>query len=99
MPRCVMSSMDAIRYARAGAQVEEIEACYRARFGDFARLAGWIIGDQGRGYDVVQEAFATAIRKRRSFKGTGRLDAWICRIVVNVVSHQLQKRNRRNLHR
>jgi RNA polymerase sigma factor (sigma-70 family) len=75
--------MAAIRYARAGAQIEEIEACYRARFADFARLAGWIVGDQNRGSDVVQEAFATAIRKRRSFRRTGRIDAWICRIVVN----------------
>lgn len=75
--------MDTIRRRQPGARVEEIEACYRERFADFARLATAIVGDSGRGHDVVQEAFATAIRKRRSFKKAGRLDAWICRIVVN----------------
>src|SRR6516165_9172367 len=75
--------MDTIRGIRAGARVEEIEECYRTKFADFARLAMMIVGDRGRGYDVVQEAFATAIRKRRSFKRAGRLVAWFCRIVIN----------------
>jgi RNA polymerase sigma-70 factor (ECF subfamily) len=31
----------------------------------------------------VQEAFVTAVRKRRSFRGDGPLEAWVWRIVVN----------------
>jgi DNA-directed RNA polymerase specialized sigma24 family protein len=31
----------------------------------------------------VQEAFANAVRKRRSFLGSGTLEAWVWRIVVN----------------
>jgi RNA polymerase sigma-70 factor, ECF subfamily len=31
----------------------------------------------------VQEAFATAVRKRRSFRGEGPLEAWVWRIVLN----------------
>jgi DNA-directed RNA polymerase specialized sigma24 family protein len=33
--------------------------------------------------DVVQEAFATAVRKRRSFRGDGPLEAWGWRIVLD----------------
>ena len=31
----------------------------------------------------MQEAFATAVRKRRSFRGEGPLEAWVWRIVLN----------------
>ena len=31
----------------------------------------------------MQHAFATAVRKRRSFRGAGPLEAWLWRIVVN----------------
>jgi DNA-directed RNA polymerase specialized sigma24 family protein len=31
----------------------------------------------------VQDAFASAVRKRRSFRGSGMLEAWVWRIVVN----------------
>lgn len=31
----------------------------------------------------MQGAFVTAVRKRRSYRGAGPLDAWVWRIVVN----------------
>jgi RNA polymerase sigma-70 factor (ECF subfamily) len=31
----------------------------------------------------VQEAFARAVRRRRDFRGSGSLEAWVWRIVVN----------------
>ena len=33
--------------------------------------------------DVVQEAFASAVAKRRSFRGDAPLEAWVWRIVIN----------------
>jgi len=63
--------------------LEELEALYRARFGEFCRVAAAIAGDAELGRDAVQEGFARAVRKRRSFRGGGALEAWVWRIVVN----------------
>jgi RNA polymerase sigma factor (sigma-70 family) len=66
-----------------GADPAEIEAIYRARLADFRRVAAAIVGDEEQGSDAVQEAFGSALRKRRSFRGTGSLEAWLWRLVVN----------------
>jgi RNA polymerase sigma factor (sigma-70 family) len=63
--------------------LEELEALYRSRFEVFARVAASVTGDSERAHEAVQEAFATAVRKRRSFRGDGPLEAWIWRIVLN----------------
>jgi RNA polymerase sigma factor (sigma-70 family) len=68
---------------RRGASLEDLEALYRSRFDAFACIAVSVIGDAERGRDAVQEAFATAVSKRRSFRGTGPLEAWVWRIVIN----------------
>jgi RNA polymerase sigma factor (sigma-70 family) len=66
-----------------GADPAEIEAIYRARLADFRRVATAIVGDVERGSDAVQEAFGNALRKRKSFRGEGSLEAWLWRLVVN----------------
>jgi RNA polymerase sigma-70 factor (ECF subfamily) len=38
----------------------------------------------------VQEAFASAVRKRDAFRGEGPLEAWIWRAVVNTALNQLR---------
>jgi RNA polymerase sigma factor (sigma-70 family) len=63
--------------------VSELEALYRRRYEPLVRVAAGITGDVERGRDVVQSAFVTAIRTRRSFRGDGPLEAWLWRIVVN----------------
>jgi len=63
--------------------VDELEALYRGKLPEFRRVATAIAGDRDLGCDAVQEAFATAVRKRRSFRGDGTLEAWVWRIVVN----------------
>ena len=60
-----------------------LEALYRERFEHFARVASAICGEVDRGRDAVQTAFTTAVRERRSFRGTGPVEAWVWRIVVN----------------
>jgi len=69
---------------RREASLENLEALYRSRFDVFARVAASVTGDSERARDAVQEAFATAVRKRRSFRGEGALEAWVWRIVLNV---------------
>jgi RNA polymerase sigma-70 factor (ECF subfamily) len=75
---------------RRGADLAELEALYRSRFEAFARVAASVAGE-GAG-DAVQEAFATAVRKRRSFRGDGPLEAWVWRIVLNAARDQARRR-------
>jgi RNA polymerase sigma-70 factor, ECF subfamily len=60
---------------------EEIERVYATRYTPFRRAVSAIVGDEERAHDVVQEAFARALDRRKQFRG-GSLEAWIWRIVV-----------------
>ena len=66
-----------------GATPAQLEGLYRARFEHFSRVASAMCGDPELGRDAVQAAFATAVRERRSFRGSGPLEAWVWRILVN----------------
>jgi len=74
-----------VKPTRAGASASEIEAVYRDGFAAFVRTATAMLGDREAALDVVQDSFALALRKRRSFRGDGNLEAWLWRIVVNAV--------------
>jgi RNA polymerase sigma-70 factor (ECF subfamily) len=76
---------------RRGASLDDLEALYRSRFDVFARVAASVTGDAERARDAVQEAFATAVRKRRSFRGDGPLEAWVWRIVLNAARSDVRK--------
>ena len=76
---------------RRGASLEEIEALYASRFDVFARVAVSVTGNAERGRDVVQDAFATAVSKRRSFRGAGPLEAWVWRIVLNCARSEARR--------
>jgi RNA polymerase sigma factor (sigma-70 family) len=68
---------------RKGATPAQIEELYRARFGHFVRVAAAICHDTERGRDAVQNAFMSALRHRRTFRGSAPLEGWVWRIVVN----------------
>jgi RNA polymerase sigma factor (sigma-70 family) len=72
--------------------LEDLEALYRLRLPEFRRVATAIAGDRELGCDAVQEAFARAVRKRRSFRGRGTLEAWVWRIVVNAARDARRRR-------
>ena len=76
---------------RALATIEEI---YREHAPRFRRVALAIVHDAETAEDVVQEAFASAIVRRASFRGAGDPTAWVWRIVVNAA---LSRRRRRRL--
>jgi RNA polymerase sigma-70 factor (ECF subfamily) len=63
--------------------LDELEALYRAKLPEFRRAAAAIAGDEEAGRDAVQEAFAAAVRRRRTWRRRGPLEAWVWRIVVN----------------
>jgi RNA polymerase sigma-70 factor (ECF subfamily) len=63
--------------------IESIEAVYRNRAADFFRLALARTSDLQLARDAVQEGFARALRARTGFRGSGSLEAWICRCILN----------------
>lgn len=66
-----------------GASLEDIEALYRSRLTAYSRVAAAVAGGEAAGADAVHEAFVKAVRNRRRFRGTGSLEAWLWRIVLN----------------
>jgi RNA polymerase sigma factor (sigma-70 family) len=60
----------------------EIERLYRSRLNEFLRVATATAGDAELGRDALQEAFVTAIRRRRQYRGEGTVEAWLWRVVV-----------------
>lgn len=65
-----------------GATTAELEVLYRARFETFLRVASAVTRDPDSGRDAVQSAFVSAVRNRRTFRGSGDLDAWLWTIVL-----------------
>jgi RNA polymerase sigma-70 factor (ECF subfamily) len=71
-----------------GATLAEIETLYRASVHRYRGVAAAIVRDREAACDIVQDAFASAVRRRRSFRGEGPLEAWLWRAVVNAaLSH------------
>jgi RNA polymerase sigma-70 factor (ECF subfamily) len=71
----------------------EIELLYRAEFRRFERVARAIVGDRDSALDAVQEGFADALRHARQWSGSGPLEGWVWRCVVN----RARKAQRRSL--
>ena len=84
-------------HARGGATLLEIEAVYRVQAPKLRRVAAGIVGDPESAQDVVQEAFAAAIRKRRSFLRRGSLEGWITRAVVNAALNRCRSEASRRM--
>lgn len=65
-------------------RIAALEAIYRHRYAQFLRVALAIVGDHETAQEVVQEAFAKAIRSRFEFRGLGAPEAWVWAIVLNL---------------
>jgi RNA polymerase sigma-70 factor (ECF subfamily) len=72
-----------IRRESSGATLDQIEAIYRHRLDQFLSVASAISRDREAARDIVQDAFATAVRRRSSFRGEGSLEGWLWAIVLN----------------
>ena len=62
--------------------IAELELLYRGRYRQFVRVATAIVGED-RAHDVVQEAFARAIRSSDSYRGEGTVEAWLWQVLIN----------------
>ena len=62
----------------------ELEDLYRRRHGAFQVMLASVTGSVDSARDVVQEAFAQALRDQNGFRGVGSLDGWVWRIALRV---------------
>ncbi len=68
------------------ASAESIEDLYRSRYASFRGGMTAITGSYDAARDVVQEAFALALRDREQYRGDGSLAAWVWRIAFRVAT-------------
>ena len=80
---------------RRAASATAIEAIYRAQAARFRGLAAAVAGADAAG-DVVQDAFALALRRRATWRGDGPLEAWLWRLVLNAARDAERRRVRRD---
>ena len=81
------------------ATLAEIEAAYRSSVHRYRGVAAAIVRDRDVAADLVQEAFASAVRRRSRFRGDGPLEAWLWRAVVNAaLSHARRRQPARARH-
>jgi RNA polymerase sigma-70 factor, ECF subfamily len=73
------------------ATAEAIEELYRTRYGSFRDGVAAVLGSHEAARDVVQDAFAQALRDREQFRGEGSLAGWVWRIAFRIAL-----RSRRN---
>ena len=72
----------------------DLEDLYRRRHAAFQVMLASVTGSVESARDVVQEAFAQALRDRHAFRGEGSLEGWVWRIAFRVAigsagSHEL----------
>jgi RNA polymerase sigma factor (sigma-70 family) len=67
---------------------QALERIYRDRYLGFRNALATITGDYESARDVVQEAFARALKSRKSFRGEGSLEAWVWRIAIRTALEQ-----------
>jgi RNA polymerase sigma factor (sigma-70 family) len=78
---------------------EALERLYRERYGRFRDGLATITGSYDTAHDVVQDAFAQALVKRRRFRGEGSLEGWVWRIAFRLALRERQRGRRADLDR
>ena len=63
---------------------EALARLYRERYARFRDGLATIAGSYEAAHDVVQDAFAHALIKRRGFRGEGSLEGWVWRIAFRL---------------
>lgn len=76
-------SYEVVVHSGNGASLEALERVYRGCYRRFLRVVLAIVGDRETAAEVVQEAFARAVRGRDGFRGRGSVEAWVWAIVLN----------------
>jgi RNA polymerase sigma-70 factor (ECF subfamily) len=72
----------------------ELEELYRRRHAAFQVMLASVTGSVESARDVVQEAFAQALRDQNGFRGDGSLEGWVWRIAFRVAIRSSGSRER-----
>lgn len=80
-----------------GLQRREIADLYERRYVGFRNALAMVTGSYESAAEVVQEAFAQALRQRRSFRGDGTPEAWIWSIAIRLASRERMRRKRESV--
>jgi RNA polymerase sigma factor (sigma-70 family) len=76
------------------ASAESVEELYRSRYASFCGGMAAITGSYDSAREVVQEAFAQALRDREQYRGEGSLAAWVWRIAFRIALRSRRSRRR-----
>jgi RNA polymerase sigma-70 factor (ECF subfamily) len=76
------------------AGTEALERLYRERYVAFRNGLAPVVGSYEEARDVVQEAFARALRSRADFRAEGSLQAWVWKIALRVALERRARRGR-----
>jgi len=68
-----------------------IEQLYRRRYVEFRNGLATLTGSYDSARDAVQEAFARALRRRKTYRGEGSLEAWVWKIAVRTALERRQQ--------
>jgi RNA polymerase sigma factor (sigma-70 family) len=63
-------------------RAQALERIYRERYLGFRNALATITGDYETARDVLQEAFARALKSRSTVRSDGALEAWVWRIAI-----------------
>ena len=74
-------------------RAQDLESLYRERYVAFRNGLAPVVGGSERARDVVQEAFARALRQRDQFRGEGSLEAWVWKIAFRVALGERRSRS------
>lgn len=74
-----------------GDRRSELESLYRARAAGFQAALATVVGGYDEARDIVQDAFAVALRDLGSFRGDGPLEAWVMRIALRLAIRRRQR--------
>src|SRR5437660_10586040 len=66
------------------AYIERLERLYRERYVGFRNALAPVVGSREAARDVVQEAFARALRDSRKLRREESLAAWVWRIALRI---------------
>jgi RNA polymerase sigma-70 factor (ECF subfamily) len=74
--------------------VDALEQLYRDRYTQFWNGLAALVHDDDLAHDVLQEAFARALRSRETFRGDGQLAGWVWRIALRTAyEHRRPRRD------
>jgi DNA-directed RNA polymerase specialized sigma24 family protein len=63
-----------------------LEQLYRSEYTKFETVLATLTGDRETARDAVQQACATALARRRQFRGDGSLQGWVWKIALRIAA-------------